>query len=227
MSENEWKPGPGQIKRSGDPTPEPTPEEKAAMVAYGKRWEDLRGARLDILDQWNLLENSLVQLMAVAGQIVDPVVASILYFSPHSFSTRQQIVDRLIEHLRFSEAVDATHAATWKDLETEWRKLSGKLDDQKSTRNIAAHGVVHSVTTGGTTEPYITDVPMQIHTALQAFRNEKPYGKSLADALAAIPAIARRREQIDQFRQKLEQHLQERAVVTAQWHAEREARLPS
>ena len=132
-----WKPGPIQIRRRGDPLPAQSSDEWREIA---QEYQELRDARIGILDAWNWLENEMVQLLRTCVGTPDPIVASILYFSPHSFPTRVDIVTKLIAHLIETGQRD-------KKIIADWQKIADKLKRKKDARNHAAHG--HIVTYSG------------------------------------------------------------------------------
>src|SRR5690606_32490185 len=107
-----WKPDLSKVRKIGDP-PERSPEEVKLMEALAKEHSDLRDARLGVLDSWNLVEGALAELLRTVVGTHDPILASILYFSPHSFRTRLDTISKLIEHLVVSGVKDPDLKKNW------------------------------------------------------------------------------------------------------------------
>src|SRR5690606_2869301 len=114
-----------KLRLAGEPPPEPSPEYLQKMEAQAKEHQELRDARLAILDAWNWLENSMVDLLRTVVGTNDPIIASILYFSPHSLRTRTDTISKLVDHLVISGMKDPS-------LRAEWQKLALKISKRRN-----------------------------------------------------------------------------------------------
>lgn len=190
-----WTPDPSMIRKAGDPEPvsEADLRDLERLAGEHRAIQDLR---LAVIDAWNRLEDGMTEVLRVAACMPDPVAASILYFSPYSFSTRQQMVDRLVEHL-------VVHGAKDPNLLAEWKKISEKLKTPKGARDLAAHGSVVSHHQDGENHVRLTPSLGQLHSHLKSYRDGKLPGKGRLDLTQAIEAIETRITLLQEFATKL------------------------
>lgn len=186
-----------KMRMKGDPPPKPSPEEITMMEALGKEHQELRDARLAVLDAWNWLENSLVELLRTVIGTDDPIIASILYFSPHSLRTRTDTISKLIDHLVVSGARDPT-------LSDDWQKLALKINRKRQVRNFAAHGhIITYAEPNGKNHALLAPVMGQMDAYSNAFRRGKKPGATLSEVRDAIRTAGNLRANVDSYHSRL------------------------
>lgn len=190
-----WAVDLSKVRKIGEPEPI-SEEELEELERLAEDHRTVQAFRLAVIDAWNCLEDRVAEVLRIAARMPDPVAAAILYFSPHSFSTRLQMVDRLVEHLVIHSAKDPALLA-------EWKKISEKLKTPKAARDLAAHGSVTTHHHDGKNHVRLTPSFGQLHTHLKSYREGKLPGKGHLDLSQAIEAIETRITLLEKFAAKL------------------------
>lgn len=203
MSEDEkmWTPRPDQIRRAGDPESQPSSSEIAAIEALAKDHSELRDARIAVLDSWNWLENSLVDVLRTAVGTPDSIIASVLYFTPHSFRTRLETIGKIIDHLVVSGGKS-------EKLSTDWKSLSEKLGKRRNVRNWAAHGhIISHAEPNGKNQALLAPVMGQIEAYVNAYRDGRKPGATLNEVHDAIQTARRLNDDVIAYHARLKAEL--------------------
>ncbi len=186
-----------KLRLAGEPPPEPSPEEIRMMEALAKEHQELRDARLAALDAWNWLDNSLVDVLRTVVGMPDPIVASVLYFTPHSFRTRLDTIGRIINHLVVSGTKDP-------DLASDWQKLAEKMRKKRDVRNLASHGhIITCAEANGRNHALLAPVMMQMDKHLSAYRAGTKPGATLREVRDAVDVAARLRQDVEAYHSRL------------------------
>lgn len=186
-----------KLRMKGDPPLEPSPEEVKMMETGAKEHQELRDARLAILDAWNWLENSLVEVLRTAVGTPDPIVASVLYFTPHSFRTRLDTIEKIVNHLVVSGVKDP-------DLASDWRKLAEKMRRKRDVRNLASHGhIITYAEPSGKNHALLAPVMNQMDKYLDAYRDSTKPGATLQEVRDAIGVADRLKKDVEAYHARL------------------------
>jgi hypothetical protein len=187
---------PSMIRMKGDPPPEPSPEEIKMHEALAKEHSDIRDARLAVLDRWNMLEESLASILRTVVGIHDERVASILYFTPHSFRTRLDTIGKIISIQGDSESDPS--------LTSDWKKIAEKLGKKRNIRNLAAHGyIVSHIDEKGKNYALLAPVMEQSDAYWVAFHSGKKPGATLNEVKAAADVAEELRQEVEAFHARL------------------------
>ena len=191
-----------KMRRAGDPAPEPSPQEVAAADALQAEYSQLRDARLAVLDAWNLLENSLVEVLRSVVGTPDPVIAATLYFTPQSFRTRLETISKIIDHLVMCHAVNSAFSV-------DWEKIADKLRRRRTVRNLAAHGhIISYAEPNGKNSAVLAPIMGQMDAYLSAFRDGKKPGASLYEVRDAIKVAERLKGEVYAYHTRLKAELE-------------------
>lgn len=87
---------------------------------------------------WGRLEECLFDLFSILSEMGKTQVAGVVFYTPSNMETRLSLVDKLITYqfeMRSKVHSDEILRATWK-------RLRGKINNLKDTRNMIAHGTI-------------------------------------------------------------------------------------
>jgi len=195
MSDDEkaWTPDPSQIRKAGESPPQPSAEELAAIEEMAKDHREMVESRLQVLDEWNRIESSLAEVIRATLNTPDPIIASIVYFTPHSFRTRTDMIGKLIDHMVKSHLKP-------RSLADDWKKLADRLNRKRDVRNQAAHGhIISYAEPGGKHYILLAPIVMQMDKYLEAYRDGKLPGSRVSDVKAAIDVAQKLKAAVETF----------------------------
>lgn len=190
-----------KLRKKGEPLSKLPSKEMEKMQKMDEENIKLRNARLMILDTWNSLDNDLVELLRTVVGTPDPVIASALYFTPHTFRTRLDMIGKIVAHI-----VNSGDKAS--SLLNEWQKLSENLGKKRQVRNWASHGhIINYTEPNGKTHLLLAPVLMQVDNYLEAYRRNKKPGATLHEVEDAIDRVRRLSDDVKAFHAKMKERL--------------------
>lgn len=198
-----------KLRRAGDPPPEPSPEELRMMENLANEHRELLDAVLAILQTWSHLEGRLSEVLGVAANIPDPIIASEIFFASNNTHTQKKMLDGVISHIRRYHHPSSPLLPEFENIIADWKALRKRYGHLKEFRDAAAHRIISTVAIPDQGQHIVLSYPFQNFGGMvKAWDNDD----MLRFTAAKMKEAARESEQlladVTAFLERLRRHLQ-------------------